>query len=254
VLQVEIVTLSFEGVSLRADVELSNPNPIGIELAGYDYELAVEGHPLVSGTVEQRTAVAARGRSVIAVPATLRFAALSRSGASIGEGRSGEDELPYRISAGLAFDLPVLGRIRVPVGTEGRLPLVRPPAVRLASLRVVALSLSGASLLLGLEVENPNGFGLSLEGMSYSFAGDGQRWASGALVRPLALAPRTGGQLDVDMQLGFASLGRTVYQRLAAGGALRYDLTGVLEVGTTLALLPRASIPVQLAGEIRLTR
>jgi LEA14-like dessication related protein len=250
VLRVEIEDLTFEAAALRADVEITNPNPVGIELAGYDYELAVEGRPLLAGAVEQKTALVAGGQSVIVVPVAVSFANLF----SAVETAAGQEELAYRLSAGLSFDLPVLGRVRVPVATEGRLPVVRPPAVRVVSLRVPTLTLSGATLVLGLELENRNGFGLEVEGLQYSFSANGQAWASGSLMRPLAVGPRGSARLELEMRLGFASLGRSVYQLLASGGPIGYELEGALDIGTSLDLLPRASLPLELSGEIRLMR
>ena len=48
----ELQALSFSGVTLVFNVEIRNPNPIGISLAGFDYQLQIEEDPFVSGEVE----------------------------------------------------------------------------------------------------------------------------------------------------------------------------------------------------------
>ena len=43
----EVTGLSFEAISLQFDVEVDNPNPIGIEMAGFDYELLMDGSTFI---------------------------------------------------------------------------------------------------------------------------------------------------------------------------------------------------------------
>ena len=245
-----IETLSFEGAALRFDVEITNPNPVGIELAGFDYELVIEGEPFVSGKVDRRVGVAARGRSVVPVPVELTFQRVFDSVTRV----AAQDEFAYALATGFSFDLPVLGRVRVPVSTAGTLPVVRAPRLRVSSLRVQSLSLSGASLVLAVEVENRNGFGLSLEGLDYAFAGNGQPWAAGSAARPLGLGPHALGRIDLSFQISFAALGRSAYQLLLGGGPLRYELQADLELGTSLPVLPKASLPLRLQGEVQVVR
>ena len=245
-----VESLSFEGVSLRFDVEITNPNPVGITLAGFDYDLAVEGTPFVAGRVDRTVGVAARGRSVVPVPVELAFENLYAAVRQVAE----QDQFAYHLATGFSFDLPVLGRVRVPVSTAGTLPVVRVPRLRVSALRLDSLSLSGASLVLSLELENRNAFGMSLRGLEYSFAGNGQPWAAGAVERAVSLDPGGRGRVDLGFQISFAAVGRSAYQLLAVGGPLRYELLADLSLGTTLPLLPQASLPLRTEGELRVAR
>jgi LEA14-like dessication related protein len=250
IVKTEIEALSFEGASLRFDVEITNPNPVGIQLSGFDYELSVEGTPLFSGRVDRSLGVAARGRSVVPVPVELAFRQVLDTDSTV----AAQDEFAYGLVTGFSFELPVLGRVRVPVATAGTLPVVRAPGLKVTALRVQSLSLSGASLLLELEVENRNGFGLALQGLEYSFSVNGQPWASGAASRALSLEAHARDRTELAFQLSFAALGRSAYQLLVGGGSLRYDLQGALELATTLPLLPRARFPLDLQGDVRVSR
>ena len=69
----ELEALSFSSLTLRFDVEIENPNPIGISLAGFDYELQIEGNSFVGGEVDERIAVEARKRSIVPLPVELAF-------------------------------------------------------------------------------------------------------------------------------------------------------------------------------------
>jgi LEA14-like dessication related protein len=247
---VEITGASFEGLTLRFDLEVTNPNGVGIQLAGLDYDLQIDGSSFLKGETDQPLAIAPRGRSTLPLPLQLRFDELLRSLGSLAD----REESSYRLEAGLSFQLPVLGRVRVPVRREGTVPVIRLPRIAVQSLRLRNLSLQRASLTLGLQIENPNGFLLSLEALEYRFRVAGQDWASGATRGGLRIADRATGLLELPLELDFAAVGQSVYRVLVGSAPLRYGFSGAVSFATSLPLLPAATLPVNLEGEIRLLR
>ena len=59
IVSTELDALTFTGMTLLFEVEVRNPNPIGIGLSGFDYELEIEGNSFVSGQVQDRVTIAA---------------------------------------------------------------------------------------------------------------------------------------------------------------------------------------------------
>ncbi len=245
-----IERLSFETADLRLDLKITNPNPVGIELAGFDYSLVIEGSELVKGTVDKKVGLRAGGSSVIPVPMSFRYTELFAAVRALAD----KDETPYQITVGLAFDLPVLGKLKVTAAHNGTLPVVHVPRVRLASVRLEGLTLQGANIVLGVELANPNGFGLSLASLDYRFSVSGQRWATGTSRRAAQIAAKQSGRIDIPVNLEFASIGRTVRDTLLGRAPLAYSLSATLAVGTTLPLLKSATVPVEVSGQIGLTR
>ena len=80
---VELEALSFSGLTLVFYVEIRNPNPIGISLAGFDYELQIEGNPFVSGQVEEKIVISARDRSTVPLPVELGTTRLIGAGSDL---------------------------------------------------------------------------------------------------------------------------------------------------------------------------
>jgi LEA14-like dessication related protein len=246
----EIEALSFTGLTLRFDVEIENPNPIGIGLAGFDYELQIEGNSFVNGQVQEGVAIAARERSIIPIPVELGFEEIAQTFAEL----AGKEEAAYQLSSGFSFDLPVLGRVRVPVRTDGSFPILRPPRLQVVNLRLNEISLSGASLTLDLELINRNSFKVFVESLEYRFQVDGRDWASGMRRERVRISENDSTRLTIPVDLDFGALGRGVYQMILAGGSLQYAFKANVDVGTSLRELKETSLPFELTGQLRIQR
>jgi LEA14-like dessication related protein len=246
----ELEALSFSGLTLRFDVEIENPNPIGIGLSGFDYELQIEGNPFVSGEVAEKVTIAARDRSIVPLPVELDFEEIAQTIAAL----EGKEEAAYRLSSGFAFDLPVLGRVRVPVETDGTFPILRPPRLQVVSLRLNEISLSGASLALDLELINRNSFKIFVESLEYRFQVDGRDWASGMHQQRVRILENDSAGLTIPINLDFGALGRGVYQIILGGERLQYALKVNMDVGTSLRELKAVSLPFALTGQLGIQR
>ena len=249
----ELEALSFSGLTLRFDVEIKNPNPIGIGLSGFDYELQIEDNPFVSGQVQDKVTISARDRSIIPLPVELGFEEIAQTIGALAPG-TGKEEAAYRLSSGFSFDLPVLGRIRIPVETEGSFPILRMPGLRVVGLRLNEISLSGARLVLDLELINRNSFKVFVESLEYRFQVDGQDWASGMRQERVRIPENDSAELTIPIDLDFGSLGRGVYQLILGGQRLQYVLEANVEVGTSLRGLKEASLPFELSGQLSVGR
>jgi LEA14-like dessication related protein len=247
----EIEALSFTGLTLRFDVEIKNPNPIGISLAGFDYELQIEDNPFVNGQVQERVTVAARERSmIIPLPVELGFEEISQTFSAL----QGKEEAAYRLSSGFIFELPVLGRVRIPVRIDGSFPILRPPRLQVVNLRLNEISLSGASLALDLELINRNSFKVFVESLEYRFQVDGRDWASGMRRESVRISENDRAGLTIPVDLDFGALGAGVYRMILAGGSVQYAFKANVDVGTSLRALKAASLPFELSGQLKIQR
>jgi len=246
----ELEALSFSGLTLRFDMEIRNPNPIGISLSGFDYELLIEGTSFVSGEVDEKIDIAARDRSIVPLPVELGFEEVVRTIRELED----REEAAYQLTSGFSFDLPVLGRVRIPVSTEGSVPILRVPGLEVRSLRLNSISLSGASLDLELELRNRNNFKIFIESLEYRFRVDGRDWASGMRQERVRIGENDAVGLTIPVELDFAAVGLSVYQMILGAEALQYTLEANVDVGTSLRVLKKASLPFKVAGQLRIQR
>lgn len=242
--------LSFQGARIGVDVKVGNPNPVGLSLAGFSYDLFVNGEQFLSGDFARGVSIAARGSSTVHVPVSFEYQKLITGISSLAD----RNETPYRIDLKLSFDVPVLGRVVVPLRAEGTVPVVRVPVPQVAALELRRLTLSGASVAVKLELRNPNAFAVKLAQLDYDFGVNGRRWAQAALDQPVTIAPGTVSGIEIPLTLDFGSVGRSAVELLTGTAAVDYSLSGSMKIGTALPLLPEASLPVDLSGRIAVTR
>jgi LEA14-like dessication related protein len=118
----DVTHVTLRDAGLRFDFAVENPNPIAVPLGGIDYELRVNGERVLDGLVGQALEIAARGETPVSLPLTVRFADLARAWGSVRQ----RDRSRYELAADFLFDVPVVGRVRVPVRRDGDLPSLQP--------------------------------------------------------------------------------------------------------------------------------
>lgn len=118
--------------------------------------------------------------------------------------------------------------------------LIKEPRVALADVAVESLTLSGATIQVELEVENPNGFGLDARALEYTFyfqaasGGDVDGWrtlTSGRTVEAVNLPANGTVNVPVSIPFRFLEL-QEAATSLLRDGALRYRFEGALTVGS----------------------
>ncbi|HEY0510529.1 MAG TPA: LEA type 2 family protein [Thermoanaerobaculia bacterium] len=124
--RVDVTGLKLAGTTLSgADVivqfQVDNPNDVALVLDGIGYKLRLNGQPLLDGSYDRRTEIAAAGRTAVELPVTIRFDDLLRVVRTLGNRRNPD----YDLEADLRFAVPVLGEITVPVTQTGKVPVDR---------------------------------------------------------------------------------------------------------------------------------
>ncbi|MET0091126.1 MAG: LEA type 2 family protein [Candidatus Thiodiazotropha sp.] len=239
--------LDMNGVDLNFDVKVDNPNPVGISLSGLDYHLKLFGRSFLKGEQPMALNLAANGRSRVQLPVRLGFQQLLSSYQQLKDAR----EVAYALDLGMGFEVPLLGRVRVPVSYQGKYPIPEMPAVSLRSLDVQQISMSGARLLLKVQVDNPNDFALLLNRFNYQLKLNGFDAGSGLLDQSVNIAQDGKGTLSLPISLDFAQAGRGLYSALLAG-TIRYDLSGSMQASGSDPALQSFRIPLDKQGKVNL--
>lgn len=219
-----VTGFDFDAARLLVDVRVDNPNPVGIEIAGLDYELRLNGERVLTGESADRSDIPPRGSGTVAVPITLDYGDLADR---VGHLR-GRDTVDYAIDLGIMVDVPLLGKRRVPVTASGTVPIPQRPEIALRDLRVERLGLGGARVMLDVAVSNPNAFALALNTLQYELSINGGNWARGSLNELSRVGAGERSTMSIPVNLDFAAIGSGVRELLMAGARADYDLSGVL--------------------------
>lgn len=247
---VKLSGLDLRGIDLLFDVEVDNPNPVAISLDGLDYDLKLLNRSFLKGQQSMGMSLAADGKSQVKLPVRMEFERLLQHYSEL----SKRDDLPYQLDLGLGIDVPLLGRVRLPISYQGRLPVPKLPDVRVNRIDVQRMSLQAIDLMLELEVENPNRFALMLQRLDYQFKLNGIDVGQGAAAQSLNIDKQGKGRVRLPLSLDLQKAGGGLYSALMGGRGLSYELSGMLDATGDTPLIGDIKIPLDKQGNFNLSR
>lgn len=248
--RVELTGLSFDRADLLLYVRVDNPNPMGVRLAGLDYDFSIEEGSVLKGNLEKGIELSAGGSSVVEVPVSVGYQQIFTTARAARE----KDRLGYGIDLGLSFAVPGFGSVRVPLEHRGELPVPRLPELKLDSIRVQRVSLTRIDLEINLRVLNRNSFGLSFRDFSYDLSVAGRSWVTGNRVRTLEFDSKEESVAVLPLSLNIVEVGRSVVDLLSGNRSLDYRFSGNTLIGSDLPLLSDYPFSFDSAGSAEIFR
>jgi LEA14-like dessication related protein len=212
---VDITGISPEGVDLVCKLNVDNPNAAAIPSPEIGWELFINASSFISGTVEDREPVKARGLTVLSVPVSLSY------GEILGAFKSfkGRQNLEYSITLETRFLLPMLGEMVWNFDHGGRVPLVQTIALHNPSSRIEKLDFDGADIVCSVEIDNPNPFSIPFPEIGYNYTVRNTGFITGIAEFPGSLAAGGRTTAEIRLRAAFADLYRSVPALRAVGEA-----------------------------------
>ena len=215
----EISDISFQDITLDFSFIVDNPNSVGVEMAGYSYDLQIEGNSLIRGDTNEALRIEANDKSRIRLPLTLTYSDLYSMFSDI----KGKDQISYKIVNVFTFDLPVFGKASFPVEHEGTFPAVKLPEIAIDRLSMKSLNPFKSELELVLRVRNRNTFSLSLDSIDYNFIVNSVTWGKG-LSRSTADFRENGeNYITLPVEINPAEIGMELIKSALSGRKLNMD-------------------------------
>ncbi len=242
--------LSFEEIGLRFDINVANPNPIGVKLTGFDFDFLLNERSFVQGANDTGVEIPANGRQIVPVLVSMKFDDVYQTFA----GLRNQDSTSYKINAGVSFDLPFLGPQRIPVSQSGSVPLIKIPKIGVESLRLERLNFTGAELNLRVRINNPNPFSFLLNQLNYRLEINGAEWLEGASDLSQPVNAKGESILTLPMALNFLQIGSSAAQLLRGNAAVNYRFHGSADLSSSLPVFGAANLPFDQTGEIRIVK
>jgi len=233
--RVDLGKADWSGVDAEFVLAVDNPNPVGVNLARWSWDLDVAGRDFLEGTDSDGAELEARGESRLAIPARLVFKDLIATA----QAARGQAEVPFAVSGDLGFNTP-LGVVSVPWKDDGTLPVLQKPKVRVQALRVDKLDLLGGrvDLALDLGVSHQGGGALDLNDVDWTLSLGGTSVADGTA--PALASVAAGQEQTVTLPVGLkvVQLGSSVISALKNKTDLPVAFAADASVGTPLGALP----------------
>jgi len=250
IVSVHITRVDFISISLMIDLDISNPNPVGITLNAYDYTLSSSEKNLISGRIEEPVSLKANGISTIPIPIEIEYESILSFGSSF---RTAES-IPLDISLGLEIEFPYMGGIRLDLTGNTEIPILRIPGVSAESIRVDELTFSGAEISLSMSIHNPNHFTLSVDSAEGSLLVSGTEWGKIETGRTVHIPPQTDSDLTLTMQVDFTEIGRTAWRMLTGEGKADIRFEGEIDLSAEIPSFAGRGIPFSTDAKVSILR
>lgn len=250
VTDVRVSGFNFNELKLTYDITIENPNALSLQMDSYNYDFKLNGQTFIQGQQQENSTIEASGKSTLEVPVTLNFKEVYEGIQTL----AGEDQADYEFLSDVTFDLPVLGLTKIPVSRKGSIPMLNSPNIRVNSLDVQNISFTKADLLLNMEFDNPNAFGIAINGFDYGLNINGDRWAEGQSLANTTIGSKESRQLSIPISLNISEIGLSAYRLLTGSGDLNYNLEGNFDLGTTHPLLDQTVLQIDRSGNLPLIR
>ncbi|XP_042428979.1 uncharacterized protein LOC122015937 isoform X2 [Zingiber officinale] len=162
---VHLPSINMKKADIVVDVLVTNPNPIPIPLVDIDYLIESDGRKLVSGLIPDAGTIHAHGSETVKIPVTLIYDDIKNTYGDIKPGSI----IPYRVKVDLIVDVPVFGRITLPLEKTGEIPVPYKPDIDVEKIHFDKFSFEETIASLHLKLENKNDFDLGLNALDYEF-------------------------------------------------------------------------------------
>jgi len=240
-----ITDIDFTSITTAFNFKITNPNPIGIRVDGFEYQFLIEGNQFLSGNNPNSVGLAARGESIVSIPIMLKYIDVYEVVTALVKNKG---IIPYTISGKFFFNTPI-GRIPIPFNKSGELPVLKMPKIDLESISLENLSLTKADIVFNLKFENPNIFAIALDNFSYNLSLNNQQLAEG-ITEHTQITEDSTSTLQIPISLNFLEIGRTVYSMLTQK-AVNYKLKGSVNLVTPFK---KIDLPYEQLGKIDLSK
>ncbi|MEX0647307.1 MAG: LEA type 2 family protein [Balneolaceae bacterium] len=246
---VNIQSISFDGITLLFDFDVTNPNRFGVTAEEYRYEFFINNRSFLSGEQPEQVSIGREESTVIQVPVSLNFSEIAQTFGSVVRG----DSISYQLSTEVEFDLPVAGRQRVPVEAGGHFPLPKIPRIEFGGFEVKQMSFTGAEIEVSIRVTNPNSFGISLSGADYQLEINGNEWLDTFLDQSVDVDGSESKTVVIPISLNASQLGSAMREIVMGNRDLQYHFTGEAEISADIEGFEGVQyIPFDLSGNYRL--
>jgi len=241
--KMELINFSFQDVTANFNLAVTNPNPFGISLAGYDYGFSIENQNFLNGDQTENIQLSGNQTNSIDIPVTIKFKELYNMFKAL----KNQDEAGYGLKGHVHVNSP-LEVFKIPFSISGKLPAIKLPKVSLAGVKVQSLSFSGVKLDLNIEVDNPNIFGFSLNNFNYNIALAGKNLVNGRNPEGTAVPEKGKSSIRFPINLDFSAVGSLLTSALRTG-KIDYVLTGDAGLKTKFG---DTKLPINRSGDAKL--
>jgi LEA14-like dessication related protein len=225
VLSVTPTAADFDGVGVEVELRVQNPNAIGVRVAGFAWQLDVDGARVAAGDAPGGLSLPANGAATSRLTARFRFADL----AALAKRVAGSETVQVHVAGRVTVESP-LGPIELPWSVSKEVPVPRLPRVELEGIRLGAQhGLVETEVIVRVRVSNPNAFPFPAAKVQVDVELSGERVAQAAARDLPAIAAGGAATLELPLRVSLLGAGRALLA--ARGGSVEVAVRGTAGFG-----------------------
>ncbi|TXG72960.1 hypothetical protein EZV62_001539 [Acer yangbiense] len=237
---IHIPKINLERADIVVDVLIKNPNPVPIPLIDINYLIESDGRKLISGLIPDAGTIHAHGEETVKIPVSLIYDDIKSTYADIKPGSI----IPYKIKVDLIVDVPVFGRLTLPLEKTGEIPIPYKPDIDVEKIKFERFSFEETVAILHVKLENKNDFDLGLNSLDYEV------WLSDVSIGGAELSKSTtldkNGISYIDIPITFRpkDFGSALWDMIRGKGT-GYTMKGHIDVNTPFGAM---KLPIDKEG------
>lgn len=237
---IHIPSINLEKAELVVDVLIKNPNPVPIPLIDINYLIESDGRKLVSGLIPDAGTIHAHGEETVKIPVTLIYDDIKNTYDDIKPGSI----VPYKVKVDLIVDVPVFGRITIPLEKQGEIPIPYKPDVDLEKIHFQSFSFEETVAVLHLKLENKNDFDLGLNTLDYEIWLGGVSIGGAELTKSAKIVKSGISYIDIPFTFRPKDFGSALWDMIRGRGT-GYTIKGNINVDTPFGAM---KLPISKEG------
>jgi LEA14-like dessication related protein len=234
----KVSRVDFDQALVDAVVAVENKNAFPLLADRVTYEGFLEGKKVASGQLKRRVQFPASSTQTVKLPIALRYVEVGDALKAM----QGKPEWKWEIKGEVAIDVSEELKVSLPFAKSGSLPAPQLPKVRVARAALERVTLTEATAVLEVEIDNPNKFAFPAGSL------DAKLKLGEISLDPVKVnVPRIAGgkkkTLKMRQKLRLKNLG-AVALKVAGGQPLSAHLVGELNYGSR-------ALPIDLTLELK---
>lgn len=225
--EIHIPSINLHKADIVIDLLIKNPNPVPIPLIDISYLVESDGRKLISGLIPDSGTIHAHGEEIVKIPISLIYDDIKSTYADIQPGSI----IPYRIKVELIVDVPVFGRITIPLEKTGEIPIPYKPDVDIDKIQFEKFSFEETVATLHLKLENKNDFDLGLNDLDYEVWLSDVSIGSADLAKTANIKKNGITYLDIPITFRPKDFGSALWDMIRGKGT-GYSMKGNINVDT----------------------
>ena len=237
---IHIPHINLHKAEIVVDVLVKNPNPVPIPLIDINYCIDSDGRKLVSGLIPDAGTIHAHGSETVKIPVNLVYDDIKETYHDIKPGSI----IPYRVKVDLIIDVPVFGRITIPLEKTGEIPIPYKPDIDVEKIKFERFSFEETVATLHLKIENKNDFDLGLKDLDYEVWLGDVSIGGADLEKSGTLAKNGISYLDLPITFRPKDFGSALWDMIRGRGT-GYSMKGNIDVDTPFGAM---KLPISKEG------